>query len=569
MFDALYKNIYYLGLKSGYYLRNFFRWLFKKLKVPVKAVWALLLAAFFMVSRVLHKAFGAVVREAKDLFADMRRVRARLADILKNDRKNAPKLLKAYIRKALSRHGIVFRFAVNTGLPIAAFVILCATISAYSNRTLALEVKYNDAVIGYVKSESVFHEAQEQAADRLSTAATVDAATVTESTSYAIKSVKLNEITDASVLCNQIIERSNRKITNACGIYIDDIFLCAVKNETDATSVFDSILSNYQTDDENAVVGFVENISYVQGLYPDSTDTVWDASRLSDQLNSKKSAAQYYTVEAGDTVSGIAQKFGLTTANLFELNPELTENIKMGQQVLISREVSYIQVQVTKTETRTVSLGYETVREETSSLYSGTKRTKTKGVNGEQVVTELVTYVDGVRTSVKEVSRVTTKEPVNEVIQVGTKKASGYSGYTGPYSTTSYGGRFIWPAVGAYSISSGFGYRSSGFHGGVDIVKPGGKSTGALVVAAGSGTVVTAGFHRSYGNYVVINHGGGVHTLYAHMLSGSLKVSAGQHVSAGQALGNIGATGNVTGPHLHFEVRINGNRVNPLPYLGR
>ena len=223
-------------------------------------------------------------------------------------------------------------------------------------------------------------------------------------------------------------------------------------------------------------------------------------------------------------------------------------------------------MQITRTETRTVSVPYETEKVETSSLYSGTKRVKTKGVNGEQVVTELVTDVDGVRTSAKEVSRVTTKQPVTEVIQVGTKKAYS-SGYSGSYSTTSYGGRFIWPAIGAYSISSGYG--GSRHHGGIDIVKPGGHSTGALVVAAGSGTVTTAGYHSSYGYYVIINHGGGVSTLYAHMLKGSLKVSVGQHVSAGQAIGNIGSTGNVTGPHLHFEVRINGNRVNPRPYLGR
>ncbi|MGN0519870.1 MAG: peptidoglycan DD-metalloendopeptidase family protein [Candidatus Fimenecus sp.] len=568
MFDRIYRNIYYLGLKSGYLLRDFFRFILKKIKVPLKAVGSVLMALFLMLARVVSGAVHLVADETKDLFSDMRRVRTRIRDIWKNDRKNAPKLFFAYARQAFSRHGMVFRFAVNTALPIAAFVLLCVVIGQYSNRTLALEVTYNDSVIGYVESEAVYHEAQEQAAERLATAAKVESATVSESTGYAIKSVKRSELRDAAVLCDEIIERSNRKVTNACGIYIDDVFLCAVKNETDATAVFDNILHNYEIDDENAEVGFVENISYVQGLYPDGTETIWDASRLSEQLNSTKSAAQYYTVEAGDTISGIAQKFGLTTAKLFELNPGVSETIKLGQQLLISREVSYIQVQVTKTETRTVSVPYQTVKEETASLYSGTKRTKQKGVNGEQVVTELVTYVDGVRTSVKEVSRETTREPVDEIIQVGTKKAS-YGGYSGSYSTTSYGGRFIWPAVGAYSISSGFGYRSSGFHGGIDIVKPGGGSTGAPVVAAGSGTVVTAGYHSSYGYYVVINHGGGVSTLYAHMLRGSLKVSAGQTVSAGQAIGNIGSTGNVTGPHLHFEVRVNGNRVNPLPYLGR
>ena len=565
MLDKIYRNLYYLGLKSGYKMRNVVRWLLHKLQIPLKAIWTVLAAAFFMAAGAIRKAFSALLREAKELLADFRRVRGHLRKLLKTDRKSALALLRTYAQKAVSRHGVVIRFAVNTGLPILAFVLLCLTVSSYSGRTLALEVNYNGSVIGYVESEAVYHEAQELASVRLSTAAKVDSAPVTESTSYAIKPVKRSEIQDAAVLCDEIIEHSNRKITNACGIYVDDVFLCAVKNETDATSVFDNILRNYKTDDANAVVGFVEDIAYVQGLYPDSAETVWDAGRLTEQLNSKKSAAQYYTVQAGDTVSGIAQKYKMPTSQLFALNPGLNENIHIGQQLLLSREVSYIQVQVTKTETRTVSVPYETVEEKTTSLYSGTKRTKTKGQNGEQIVTELVTYVDGVRTSVKEVSRQTTKAPVNEVVQVGTKKA--VSGYTGSYSTTSYGKRFIWPAVGAYSTSSGFGYRRSGYHGGVDIVKPGGHSTGALVVAAASGTVVTAGYHSSYGYHVVINHGNGLSTLYAHMLKGSLKVSAGQHVSAGQAIGNIGSTGNVTGPHLHFEVRVSGKRVNPMPYL--
>ena len=88
-------------------------------------------------------------------------------------------------------------------------------------------------------------------------------------------------------------------------------------------------------------------------------------------------------------------------------------------------------------------------------------------------------------------------------------------------------------------------------------------------IAAASGTVVSAGYHPSWGYNVLINHGNGLQTRYAHMIRGSLKVSAGQRVSAGQQLGNIGSTGNVTGPHLHFEVYVNGTRVNPSGYLGR
>ena len=102
----------------------------------------------------------------------------------------------------------------------------------------------------------------------------------------------------------------------------------------------------------------------------------------------------------------------------------------------------------------------------------------------------------------------------------------------------------------------------------MDIVRPGG-SLGCAVVAAESGTVTFAGWYGSGGYTVMINHGNGLSTLYAHMQQGSLTVSAGQRVSRGQQIGRIGATGYVTGPHLHFEVRVNGTKVNPAKYLGR
>ena len=565
MLEQIYRNLYYLGLKSGYLLRDFGRWCLRQLRKPFRALWALLSAVAVMAGGFAVRAFRRFVRELRALAADVRRVQTHIFDVLKTDRKALPGLLRRYVRKAFSRHGVVLRLALNVALPVAALAVLAVTLHAISDRTLALEVRYNDTVVGYVQSEAVYLEARAQAEERLATARAVDAgSTRTENVSFAVRPVSLTQLRDATVLCDAIVEHSNLQVTNACGIYIDGEFLCAVKNETDATTVFDTILDNYVAGDPDAVVGFVEDIDYVQGLYPDGSETVWDAARLSERLNAKKSAAQYYTVQAGDTLSGIAQKFGLTTAQLRAQNPSLGENIRAGQRVLITQEVNYIQVQETRTETRTVEVPYETVREETASHYSGTRRTKTRGRTGEQVVTELVTYVDGVRTSVKEVSRVTTREPVNEVIQIGTKKA-----YSGSYSATSYGGSLLWPAIGAYNISSGYGSRSSGYHRAIDITKSGGGSTGLPVVAAGSGRVTTAGYHSSYGYHVIINHGNGLSTLYAHMRRGSLRVSVGDQVSAGQQIGNIGSTGNVTGPHLHFEVRVNGNRVNPLPYLGR
>lgn len=135
------------------------------------------------------------------------------------------------------------------------------------------------------------------------------------------------------------------------------------------------------------------------------------------------------------------------------------------------------------------------------------------------------------------------------------------------YTPTNGTGQFTWPVPASHTISSPFGYRThpilgiSRFHSGIDIS----ASSGTPIVAADSGTVLTAAYSSSYGNYVVISHGAGTSTLYGHM--SKLGCSAGQTVSKGQTIGYVGSTGLSTGPHCHFEVRINGSLVNPASYF--
>lgn len=133
----------------------------------------------------------------------------------------------------------------------------------------------------------------------------------------------------------------------------------------------------------------------------------------------------------------------------------------------------------------------------------------------------------------------------------------------GGQPTTFTDGRFIRPTNSGYYISSGYGSRWGSFHSGIDITA--GGCYGAPIYAAASGTVITASSHWSYGNYVVIDHGGGYSTLYAH--ASSLAVSKGQYVNQGDVIAYIGSTGQSTGPHLHFEVRVNGNTQNPSNWV--
>lgn len=149
-----------------------------------------------------------------------------------------------------------------------------------------------------------------------------------------------------------------------------------------------------------------------------------------------------------------------------------------------------------------------------------------------------------------------------EVANMIRRSQMSYAGYSGAPAGA---GGMIWPISGP--ITSEFGWRThpifgtARFHSGLDI----GGDYGMPIYAAASGTVIYAGWISGYGNAVIIDHGGGVTTLYGH--NDSLNVSEGENVAQGQVIAMCGSTGNSTGPHCHFEVRENGEPVSPYGYL--
>lgn len=233
------------------------------------------------------------------------------------------------------------------------------------------------------------------------------------------------------------------------------------------------------------------------------------------------------------------------------------ENVSTSED--IESALSGLDVQTVVKTDKTYTVKYETAIQKDASKYAGYQTVLNKGVNGVgRTVTE-VTYLNGVAVSDPVTKKEVVEAPIDEVVVVGTKDVYVTSA---PQNASSSG--FKWPLSILGVETSKFGaIRQNGtkVHGGVDIGVP----VGTKVIAVKSGTVVEAKYDKSYGYYVLIDHGNGLKTRYAHNKRNV--VSAGQKVSAGQLIALSGNSGYSTGPHLHFEVILNGKKVNPGNYL--
>ncbi len=567
-FSTLYKITYVLGLQTYRYSRRIFKSLLKLALKPIKFFVALLRMLCIAID---HFAFRSLHSFLDELAYFRREVRCAISYISKAIKQSPLSIFHVilyYIKLAFKRHRVMFRSVANVFLPVIAIVVLSVTVSYWNSVTFALKVTYNNNELGYIEKESVYLEAKNMVKDKLNSfdSSLIDAEEFTKTPKYELSLVSLNEIKDSSDISDKLIEFSDTAITNACGVYIDGEFLCAVKNETDAKSVFSNVLAEYEKglDSNDAMVNFVEDIEYFQGLYPENEDVVWDASRLAKKLETNKEEAVYYTVAEGDNPYDIALSYGMTEKQLRNINPQIGKYIKAGDKVLVSTQVKYVRVKVIKTEQLAEPVPYETVKTDNPNRFKGDDRVVRAGVKGEDSVTYLVTYINNTRISAEEVSRTRTKEPIAKKVQVGTKSTR-VSSSSGSYNVSISKGGFVWPTPGLRTITSYYGPRSSGYHYGIDI--SGSNARGKLIVASRAGIVESAGPDGSYGYQVLINHGNGIKTRYAHCMKGSISVSRGQYVNAGQAIARVGSTGRASGSHLHFEIILNGRRVNPLNYL--
>lgn len=511
--SSLYTFIYFLGDGVSKFLSFIFGNLFAIISLPFLKLHSAVRGAIGKKKRSVN--IAEISMEAKTLRGE---IGTSFGTIIKSLRHplSTPSVIRHYIQAAIQRHTMFLKTVGNVVLPVISLIILLVVFSYWHNVTFALDVIYNDRSIGYISDEAVFIEAKEMVVDRLSANS---ASTETEKVSsenlnagYKLALVSYDELNDARTISDKMIENSVDNLTHACGIYIDDDFICAVKNEADAKTIFYNIIKPYEEDAEKGgyVVGFLQNIDYVQGLYRDDEDVMWDASYLQEYIQTQQ----------------------------------------------------LVNIKKTVTSSENAEVPYATVTTRDLTKYSGYRVIRQEGVNGSKRIITTRVYVDGELNSVYSTDEVTV-EPIEEIIVVGTKTTFG-----GVYIGKASDMGFLWPAPSCHYISSPYGWRSSGWHKGADLCTTNGTARGTPVIASRSGTVeVVQHSSSSYGNMVLINHGDGYKTRYAHMLDGSITVSVGQTVEGGQTIGRVGSTGNSSGPHLHFEVIYNGETQNPLDFI--
>ncbi|MHB8126200.1 MAG: peptidoglycan DD-metalloendopeptidase family protein [Desulfitobacteriaceae bacterium] len=308
----------------------------------------------------------------------------------------------------------------------------------------------------------------------------------------------------------------------------------------------------------------VDSVSFVEEVTTKHIETqpeqVQLASKVLDMLNKGKPASKDYIVKDTDSWWLIARNNNMKTKDVLAGNLGATENtfLHAGQKIKIVSYTPYLTV-VSKgilTQSETIPFDVQYIID--NSLSEEESIVKQQGSEGSKLVTTEYTQKDGKFENKQVIDQHITKQPIPKIVAKSPIQKPYSIAYAASRGTGEISG-LAWSCYG--NINSPYGYRSRGFHSGIDIA----GSVGDPFTASASGTVVEAGWSGAYGKMILINHGNGIMTRYGH--ASKILVSAGQHVSQGQTIALVGATGDATGPHLHFEVIINGNTVNPLNYL--
>lgn len=316
------------------------------------------------------------------------------------------------------------------------------------------------------------------------------------------------------------------------------------ETEHPAEESVDADVAAQSVNDGVKYVGFSDKIQVME-TYVDKSQISSKAVAY-EELTAENVEPSIYVVQPGDSLSGIAAKYNMSVEDVKALNPgiESDDNIYYDDRLTVSVPSAAVQILVQKQETYKEDYYADVVYEDDGEMFIGESEVIQEGQAGTHTVTDLVTYKGDTEYDREQLQETVQVAAVAQVVRRGTKSKPTYM-----YPCTN------WP------ITSRFGYRWGRLHAGTDV----GVMTGTTVRASRAGQVTVAGWLGGYGNCVMIDHGDGVTTVYGHL--SEITVTVGEYVDQGERVALSGNTGRSTGPHLHFEIRINGTPVDPEPYL--
>lgn len=291
-------------------------------------------------------------------------------------------------------------------------------------------------------------------------------------------------------------------------------------------------------------IGFEEEIEVAETYVP--ADTITDLDTAISMVTKDQETNKIYEVVSGDCLSVVAEKNNTSVSKIVDMN-ELLETdsvLQIGDEIVVTVPEPELSVIVTEQTTYEEDYELPTQYVENDSWYSNKEEVVQEGSTGYREVTAKVTSRNGEETNREVVNENVVTEAIPTIIEKGTQEPPTY----------------IKPISGG-SMTSGFGKRWGRMHEGIDWSCP----IGTAVKASCNGNVVSAGWSNGYGYCITIKHSDGTQTRYGHL--SKILVSAGDSVSQGEKIALSGNTGRSTGPHIHFEIIVNGNQVNPLNYL--
>ncbi|MHB8077199.1 peptidoglycan DD-metalloendopeptidase family protein [Desulfosporosinus fructosivorans] len=365
---------------------------------------------------------------------------------------------------------------------------------------------------------------------------------------------------DVRTLSKETLEEELSVYIDGVELAIDNKSIFILPNQEDVQKLLQAYQQIYvQKTDTNQI----DTVSYEEKVEIRSVEVapeeVLTTEEALEKLKQGDVRQEEYVVQPDDSWWLIARKNEMRTSEVLAGNPGVNEDtvLQIGQTINLVKVFPYLTVIAEGIRTETETIPFDVVTIVDSSLANGETKITQTGSDGEKEVKYAYAQKNDKIMTKEILDEQVLKDAVSQVVVKGPQRTPVVIASSRGSGQLASG--MIWPINGR--INSYYGYREGEFHTGLDI----NGYQGDPYVAATAGTVVSAGWDGNYGNSILIDHGNGILTRYAH--SSKLLVAAGQKVSKGQTIGLVGSTGRSSGPHLHFEVIINGDYANPFNYL--